>query len=411
MSVRARAERFGAWVRVDDATLIALDRARAARLGVVGGALWEGAPGTTSARPVAPLELHVAVTRRCPATCAGCYLDAGPEGEHVSRADLEETLDAAGQLGVFTIAFGGGEPLTHPELPALATAARARGLVPVVTISGLGLTADKARALRDFAQVNVSHDGADGDYEAVRGFDGAPAAERAMRLLADAGVPVGANVVLTRTSFGARGERLLANVARATACGAGEIQLLRYKPAGRAASLDYLARRLSSAQIEALPEALDRLVARHAQGGPSVRIDCALLPLLSTRLASGPRDEAAEALRRLGVMGCEAAGALAAVKVDGRLAPCSFADALDVPARDAGAIRAALAHDPAIVGWRAEIEARPPPCRDCPIAPICRGGCKIVSAHLLGEPFAPDPECPRVRAHEQGRAAAPRSAS
>ncbi len=394
MTARARAERFGAWVRFDDANLVALDRAAAGRLGVQGGALWEGAPGTTTDRPVAPLELHVAVTSRCPASCPGCYLDAGPTGAHVPLASLEATLAAAARAGVFTIAFGGGEPLTHPELPALARIARAHGLLPVVTTSGLGLTADKARALEGFAQVNVSHDGAAGDYEVVRGFDGAPAAERAMRLLAEAGIPVGANVVLTRASFGEEGERLEATAARVAACGAGELQLLRYKPAGRAASLDYLARRLSPAQVRAFPAALARLVARQGEGGPSVRIDCALVPFLSTRF------DDADALRKLGVMGCEAAGALSAVKVDGRLAPCSFAEAVDVDARAPSSLRAAFsAPPPALARWRDVADAPPEPCASCAIRAVCRGGCKIVSAHLGADPLAPDPECPRVRAH------------
>jgi radical SAM protein with 4Fe4S-binding SPASM domain len=394
VTARARAERFGAWVRFDDANLVALDRPTAARLGVKGGALWDGPAGTTTDRPVAPLELHVAVTSRCPASCPGCYLDAGPTGAHVPLAALEATLAAAAQAGVFTIAFGGGEPLTHPDLPALARVARAHGMVPVVTTSGLGLTADKARALADFAQVNVSHDGAAGDYEVVRGFDGAPAAERAMRLLVDAGIPVGANVVLTRASFGDAGERLEATAARVATCGAGEIQLLRYKPAGRAASLDYLSRRLLPSQVRAVPAALERLVARQREGGPSLRIDCALVPFLSTRF------DDAEALRRLGVMGCEAGGALAAVKVDGRLAPCSFASAIDVEAREAPALRGAFAvPPPELARWRAVADAPPEPCASCPIRAVCRGGCKIVSAHLGDDPFAPDPECPRVRAH------------
>jgi radical SAM protein with 4Fe4S-binding SPASM domain len=390
MTVRVRAERFGAWARVDDATLVALDRAAAARLGVDGGTLWEGLPGTTSDRPVAPLELHVAVTSKCPASCSGCYLDARPDGAEVALEDLDATLAAAAELGVFTIAFGGGEPLTHPDLGELARVARRHGLVPVVTISGLGLTLDKARGLRDFAQVNVSHDGADGAYESVRGFDGAPVAERAMRLLVEAGVAVGANVVLTRDTF----ERVEETAARLAACGARELQLLRWKPAGRAASLDYLARRLSPAQVLALPSVLDRLAARAREGGPAIRIDCALVPFLSTRF------DDAEALRRVGVMGCEASGALSAVKIDGRLAPCSFADALEVDARSTTALEAAFdARGAAFGRWRSHADAPAEPCASCTLRPVCRGGCKIVSAHLTDDRFAPDPECPRVRAH------------
>jgi len=44
--------------------------------------------------------------------------------------------------GVFTVAFGGGEPSTRDDLDQLAHAARARGITPVLTTSGLGLTPD-----------------------------------------------------------------------------------------------------------------------------------------------------------------------------------------------------------------------------------------------------------------------------
>ena len=39
----------------------------------------------------------------------------------------------------------------------------------------------------------------------------------------------------------------------------------------------------------------------------------------------------------------------------------------------------------------------PPTCASCTLRGVCRGGCKIVAAHLE-DAFRPDPECPRVRA-------------
>ena len=372
--MRARAEEFGAWVRLDDATLVAVDRAAAKKLGVEGGALWHGvAPSLVDATPVAPLEAHVAITSRCPVTCSGCYQDASSNGSHVDERALFDTLDRLAARGVFTVAFGGGEPITHPSLPRLAEHARARGLVPVVTTSGVGLTRELAQALRVFAQVNVSHDGVGGAYQDVRGFDGAHVAERAVRMLVEANVSVGINLVVTRESF----DRVEATCARLAALGAREVQLLRYKPAGRAASLDYLARRLSSSQVDALPALVRRLVAR---GDLSVRIDCAMVPLLSSAF------DDPSALVALGVFGCEANRSLGAIKTDGRDAPCSFLDA-------AHADR-----------WRDVSRDPEEPCRSCALRSICRGGCRVVAEHVAGDAFAPDPECPRVVAHRRGRA-------
>ena len=79
--------------------------------------------------------------------------------------------------------------------------------------------------------MNVSHDGVGGGYLAVRGFAGESIADKAVRMLVDAGVAVGINHVLTRQNVGG----LAAMARHARALGAREVQLLRYKPAGRAA--------------------------------------------------------------------------------------------------------------------------------------------------------------------------------
>ncbi len=394
LALRTRVEPFGAWVRLSDGTVLALDRGAAGELGLDGGEAWSApAPkGTRSSSPGwrAPIELHVAITSRCSMGCAGCYQNVSADGDHVSLDALETTLAAAARAGVFTVAFGGGEPLTHPALVEIGARARAHGLAPVVTTSGVGLTEERARALGVFAQVNVSHDGVDGGYRAVRGFSGATIAERAIELLVAAGVPVGVNLVLTRETFGDDGATFVATARALAERGVRELQLLRYKPRGRAATLEYLDRRLTPMQIERLPALLDRLV---ALGGPSIRIDCSLLPLLSDRFTSA--DDAVK-LDRLGVMGCEAAGLLGAVDVHGRLGGCSFVDASTTHADRLGD---GSIVDPALDVLRRYASAPPEPCARCAIAPICKGGCKAVSMHLERRLDAPDPECPRVRRH------------
>jgi radical SAM protein with 4Fe4S-binding SPASM domain len=263
-------------------------------------------------------------------------------------------------------------------LGELAVAARARGITPVLTTSGIGLTEARAARLSAFAQVNVSYDGEAETYERVRGFDGARVAERAIRRLAEAGLRVGVNIVLTRQSF----PQLAETIRSARSLGAREAQLLRYKPAGRAATLDYLAKRLSPEQALAFAPTLRALAAEHTgEGAFSIRIDCALVPFLSTDPTLS-----APAMARLGVWGCEAADRLEALRVDGRRAPCSFAE----PADARGFSR-----------WRAYVDSPAEPCASCTLRHVCKGGCKIVSGFVDKE-HGPDPECPRVRAHRRG---------
>jgi radical SAM protein with 4Fe4S-binding SPASM domain len=386
-----RYEPWGAWVKLEStAAVVAIDREGARALGLDGSlGAWGEGPG-----PSAPIEVHLAVTERCGAGCEGCYIDARPDGREKPRSAILRELDALRDAGVFTVAFGGGEPTTRDDLDVLATAARDRGITPVLTTSGLGLSEARAARLRGFAQVNVSYDGPGATYASVRGFDGADAAERAIERLAAAGVRVGVNVVLTRASF----DRLGHTLARARSLGACEAQLLRYKPAGRAASLDYLARRLSPEQARALGPTLRSLGESHcADGAFHVRIDCALVPFLSADDAI-TRDPGR--LARFGVFGCEAGGALAAVRTDGRVAPCSFAAPAELRGEDLANAHAA---DATLARWRAYVAAPPEPCASCAIRSACKGGCKVVAAFVDGA-HGPDPECPRVLEHRSGAA-------
>ncbi|MAT23692.1 MAG: hypothetical protein CMN29_01790 [Sandaracinus sp.] len=380
---RLRAERFGAIVATDEPpALVSVDRALARKLGAEGGALWEApSPGLDVSVLEGPTEVHLAVTERCPAGCSGCYADARPDGHAPTLDELKARLDALADLGAFSVAFGGGEGALREDLPALVAHARARGLTPTLTTSGLGVDAARARALAGLAQVNVSWDGPAEVYEAVRGYRGAPQAERAVRHLQAAGVPVGLNTVLTRENVG----QLEAIGEGAEALGAVELQLLRFKPSGRG-SLDYLARRLTPAQVEALPGALRRLSARHPF---ALRVDCAMVPFLAADPEVG-----LEALQAFGVMGCEAGRSLMTVDAHGRTAPCSFWR--DAPGASFGA--GSWAEDPSLERFREHAAAAPEPCASCPVRRVCRGGCRIV-AGLAGDPWRPDPECPRVRAH------------
>lgn len=381
-----RYEPWGAWVKMETtAALVALDRDGVRALGLDGGEVWLGAPRRTP-----PIEVHLAVTSRCAAGCEGCYLDAKPDGVEPPAETIERALDGLAAAGVLTVAFGGGEPTLRDDLGHLARAARARGITPVVTTSGLGLGPRKIEQLKSFAQVNVSYDGASEAYTSVRGFDGADAAETAITRLAAAGVVVGVNVVLTRDTF----ERTRETVRRAAHLGASEVQLLRYKPQGRARALDYLAKRLSPEQACGLAALLRELAAEH-EGRVKIRIDCALVPFLSADAEIAARPEE---LARWGVLGCEAGDLLAATNVDGRVAPCSFTAATELHVEG---LASGWAEEQGLAPYRDYVAAPVEPCASCTLRSVCKGGCKVVSEYAGGGVGA-DPECPRVRAHAAG---------
>jgi len=391
----SRLERFGAIVQLTrPRALVFVDRERARSLGLDGGAAWQGPEALDAAPLSAPLEAHLQITNRCDAGCAGCYTGASKaagSGEW-GLVEWQRAIDTLADAGIFHVALGGGESTILPWLGELAAHARARGVIPNLTTSGLtGL--DRLLPIAErFGQINVSLDGLGDTYAAVRGFDGFARADAALRALRSVKREIGINVVVTRANYG----ELPAIFAHARRRRLSEVELLRFKPAGRGATI-YDRLRCTDAQHRAL---LPTVLAASRATRMRAKLDCSYTPMIAHH------DPGAALLAQLAVYGCTGGDFLVGVKPNGALTACSFAapppphgdhrpSALDLPAYwnqpDAfGAFRS----------WRAAAE----PCASCAYHALCRGGCRVVSAHR-GDARAPDPECPRVVDH---RAAQPR---
>ncbi len=385
---RQRLEAFGAIVQlVTPRALVFVDRDYARRVLKVEGTpdAWRDPETALGERVLsAPLEAHLQLTNRCNAGCKGCYTGASPEGapNEWGFAEWARALDALAAAGVFHVALGGGESAILPWLGALADHARGLGIVPNLTTSGLdGLDALVAIADR-FGQINVSLDGLAGTYARVRGFDGFARADAAIGKLRAAKTEIGINVVVTRENF-AELDDIFAYAARRRL---SEIELLRFKPSGRGARA-YTALRCTDAQHRAFLPTILAASKRHAI---RVKVDCSYTPMLAHHAPD--RD----LLAGLAVYGCTGGDFLVGAKAGGQLTACSFASP-PPGARPKIDELARYWQEPGAFGafrtWR---EAPAEPCASCAYHDLCRGGCKVVSAHVNGDLASPDPECPRV---------------
>jgi radical SAM protein with 4Fe4S-binding SPASM domain len=398
---RARLERFGAILQLTaPRALVFVDREFARSVGAAGGAasgtageaaVWAGPETAVGDVPLsAPLEAHLQLTNRCDAGCRGCYTGASPEG---ARGEWElagwmRAIDELAEAGVFHVALGGGESAVLPWLGELADHARRRGIVPNLTTSGLaGLEALVAIADR-FGQINVSLDGLGPTYARVRGFDGFARADAAIRALRRIKRDVGINVVVTRDSF-AELDQLFAYAAENRL---SEVELLRFKPSGRGAHA-YKELRCSDAQHRAFLPTVLEAARRHAV---RVKVDCSYTPMLAHHRP--PRALLAE----LAVYGCTGGDFLVGAKPGGQLTACSFAApppvAADAARPKVTELRSYWDAPDAFGAFRRWRDAREP-CASCEYHALCRGGCKVVAAHVTGDLAAPDPECPRVVDH------------
>lgn len=411
-----RYERFGGIAQLGGRTalgqaLVFVDRDRARALGYTQppAGLWDdhadsaaptrdGDDAWLSAPLSAPLEAHLQLTNRCDAGCSGCYTGATAAGapHEWGLADWCRALDELAAAGVFHVALGGGESATLPWLGDLLMHARQRGIVPNLTTSGLYSDEVLAR-LCDwtqqglFGQINVSIDGVGDRYARVRGFDGFARADRALAALRRYSPDVGINCVLSRDTFDDL-DRLFAHARHRRA---SEIEILRFKPAGRGArDAIYDQNRCTDAQHRALLPTVLQLSRRHRT---RVRLDCSFTPMV-VHHRPPPR-----LVQFLCIYGCAAGDLLVGAKSGGQMSGCSFFPS--TPAR-VDALREYRGRPDAFPPFRAYVQNPPPPCADCEYRALCRGGCRAVAVHVTGDGAQPDPECPRVIDH---RAAHPPS--
>lgn len=379
--VGKRTEQFGGILQTEaPPALVYVDRAYMRELGPGDDPLWRGAEDVT--RLKAPTEVHLTVTRRCDVGCQGCYTDSTARGTDLPTAYWLGIIDKLAAMGVFHLAMGGGESTLREDLFEIAAHARRRGMVPNLTTNGIGLTPALARSCAVFGQINVSLDGIGDVYRAVRGFDGFKGADRGLRLLREAGLTPGINCVVARPNI----EHLEPLVQYAEGLGLSEVEFLRFKPTGRGRRV-YAESAPTPAQHQGFLRRLHGWMERYRT---PLKIDCSFVPFLCD-LNPDP-----ELLERFGVHGCEAGNVLAAVQPEGTYSACSFVDA---PAGQAEDMPRAWATAPQLEAFRDYAAAAPEPCASCRYLAICRGGCHVVSEHVTGDRFAPDPECPRVVAH------------
>ena len=99
-----------------------------------------------------PLWLLAEVTYRCPLHCVFCYNPVDfaktERADELSTADWLRVLREARQLGAVQCGFSGGEPLMRDDLEELIAEAHRLGYYTNLLTSGVGLTKERAAALK-----------------------------------------------------------------------------------------------------------------------------------------------------------------------------------------------------------------------------------------------------------------------
>jgi pyrroloquinoline quinone biosynthesis protein E len=101
-------------------------------------------------RPGPPLWLLAELTYRCPLHCVFCYnpVDFAQHADELGTDDWLRVLREARELGAVQCGLSGGEPLLRDDLEVIVAEARRLGYYTNLLTSGVGLTAERAAALK-----------------------------------------------------------------------------------------------------------------------------------------------------------------------------------------------------------------------------------------------------------------------
>lgn len=165
--------------------------------------LLEGAAPAAGPNTSAPDSVALYLTHACNLHCRYCFNDAGPRHrDELSTAEWTIIIDDIAAAGVRHVDFLGGEPLLRPDLLALASRARRRGLNTALITNGTLVSESVAPGIAaHFDDVQVSIDGVGAVNDRLRGAGSFQRAAHGLQHLLAQGVPVTVASTLTRINL------------------------------------------------------------------------------------------------------------------------------------------------------------------------------------------------------------------
>lgn len=97
-------------------------------------------------RSSAPELIDIKITDYCPFECAYCYQGSTKEGKHADSQWLSSLTYRLGELKVFEVAIGGGEPTLHPKFIEILQSFRWQHIIPNFTTKSLGWLRDEEKS-------------------------------------------------------------------------------------------------------------------------------------------------------------------------------------------------------------------------------------------------------------------------
>jgi PqqA peptide cyclase len=335
--------------------------------------------------PKPPTTLLAELTYRCPLHCPYCSnpVDLARAAAELSTDDWKRVLSEARALGVLQLGLSGGEPMLRKDLEDIIEHAHKVGLYSTLVTSGLGFTAPRARRLKDagLEHVQISFQDSDpGVAERIAGIKSVDKKRAAAALVKELDFAFTVNVVLHRANLDHIGEI----IELAASLGADRIELANTQYYGwayenRAALIP------TKQQLDAAEPIVDAAVRKYKGRMQIVYV-------LPDYYQQYPKP-------CMGGWG----NVYLVVAPDGRVLPCQAAWQIEsltfdtVRERSLGWI---WEQSPAFQAFRGDEWMREP-CRSCERKHLDFGGCRCQAFQLTGDARNADPVCIKSPQHDR----------
>ena len=103
-----------------------------------------------------PEQVTISITEECPNRCLHCALPNKNNHSKLTVVETKDAIDQAIRAGATNIIFDGGEPLGYVGLEELISYVDPEKAIACMFTSGVGLTEEKAKSLKDAGLYSVS---------------------------------------------------------------------------------------------------------------------------------------------------------------------------------------------------------------------------------------------------------------
>ncbi|RKP47923.1 pyrroloquinoline quinone biosynthesis protein PqqE [Cohnella endophytica] len=153
-----------------------------------------------------PYALSAEITHRCPLHCPYCSnpLELQKRENELTTADWIRVLEEASELGIVQVHFTGGEPLLRADLEQLVHRARELGFFVNVITSGVGVTEKRVRQLIEAGvdSIQLSVQASTPELaDSIAGYKAHEIKRQAAQIIRAGGLALHMNVVLHRQNI------------------------------------------------------------------------------------------------------------------------------------------------------------------------------------------------------------------